>query len=119
MAATLSPGGAGEEGYYELAIVLVVDDMEAERFARLLREMGWEEDAEDIEQALVPATPSVPEATFIGEGRTHSGKPYYRYTVTGVESLRDAMDALPEEDFLVHWWNQDRTTINIEVVRMF
>lgn len=42
----------GEVDTYELDIHLMVDDIEAERFARLFRKMGWDEDAEEIEMVL-------------------------------------------------------------------
>jgi len=50
---------------------------------------------------------------------TPNGKQVYRYTVTDADSLRDAMDALPEEDFKIYWYNQDRRTFVLEILRHF
>ncbi len=46
-----------------------------------------------------------------------NGKTVYRYEVEAT-SLRDAMSQIPG-DFKVYWWNQDRTSFTIEVVRTF
>ena len=46
-----------------------------------------------------------------------NGKTIYRFEGEA-ESLRDAMDLIPG-DFKVYWWNQDRKTFAIEIVRTF
>jgi len=52
MSAEISPGGAGEDGYFEMNIHLLVDKDEALGFADLLKKMGWDEDAEDLETGV-------------------------------------------------------------------
>jgi len=46
-----------------------------------------------------------------------NGKTVYRYELEAA-SLRDALDQIPG-DFLLYWWNQDRRTFFIEIVRTF
>lgn len=46
-----------------------------------------------------------------------NGKTVERYELEAA-SLRDALDQIPG-DFLLYWWNQDRRSFFIEVVRTF
>ena len=46
-----------------------------------------------------------------------NGKTVERYELEAA-SLRDALDQIPG-DFLLYWWNQDRRSFAIEVVRTF